>query len=259
MNKRKFALMMAITVLLVCLSACTATDHVDDLTTLELPGIKWGATPEEVKAVLNVTETQILADEPKGDGYRLFVTEVPFFGEEVFFGMFAFSQNPRTEEFILTSVQLYYPDETDMTPVKDTLIEIYGSPKPGTGFTRYKIQNNAVESYTDNGFSTIYSKSESEPLMAWWESEAKWSDVLPNDVQDALIANGMLTTNVDKIDPADPADRELALEYLDKESAVFLYCTDSSNAGANGYPYYTKNVVYFDAKEYMWQIIYYSK
>lgn len=259
MNKRMFALMMAITVLLVCLSACTTTDHVDDLTTLELPGIKWGATPEEVKAVLNVTETQILADEPKGDGYRLFVTEVPFFGEEVFFGMFAFSQNPRTEEFVLTSVQLHYPDETDMTPVKDALIEIYGAPKPGTGFTRYKIQNNAVESYTDNGFSTIYSNSESEPLMAWWESEAKWSDVLPNDVQDALITNGMLTTNVDKIDPADPVDRELALEYLDKESAVFLYCTDSSNAGANGYPYYTKNVVYFDAKEYMWQIIYYSK
>jgi hypothetical protein len=69
----------------------------------------------------------------------------------------------------------------------------------------------------------------------------------------------MLTTNGDTIDPADPADRELALEYLGKESAVFLYCTDSSNAGANGYPYYTKNVVYFDAKEYMWQIIYYSK
>ena len=229
---------------------------VDDQSMLCFPGTKWGATPNAVKDVLGLSEEQILADKPFGDGYILSVTGIPFFGSEVVCGEFKFSA--RNDEYGLATITLYYPDDTDMAAVKEALVDIYGIPNDGEGFNRYKVSNGAVESYSDGGYSADFDKEETF-VTGWWESTAKRTDVLPTEVREAMIESGYLTYYVERLDPTDPSSRELTLEYLENDPAVFLYCTNGSSTGNLGSPYYTKNVVSFDALEYIIQLLYNSK
>ena len=74
-----------------------------------------------------------------------------------------------------------------------------------------------------------------------------------------MIESGYLTYYMERLDPADPSTRDLILEYLNKDPAVRLYCTNGSNAGNVGFQYYTKNEVSFSALDYMIQLLYNSK
>ena len=231
-----------------------------DPSMLCFPGLKWGATVEEVKQALNVTDKQIISDQAHGDNtWALWITDVNMFGEEVAYANLIFMTFPWHEEYGLCDVQLYYPDETDMTIVKDMLVDLYGEPKDGLGFTRYKVSQGAVESYTDSGTNLAAYEGQSTRMIHWWESTAKRADVLPADVVDAMIESGIIDLTGNAFDTSDPSSREAALEYLKKDPAVFLYCTDSSSAGTVGVDHYTKNVVHFDAMEYMWQLLRYSE
>lgn len=80
-----------IIVLVMSISACTSTPSdsdttvdtanmvnanvaalkVDDVSMLELPGIKWGASPEEVKTALNLTNEQVVLDKTHGEEVRV--------------------------------------------------------------------------------------------------------------------------------------------------------------------------------------------
>ena len=228
----------------------------DDGSMLCFPGTRWGSTPEEVKAVLNVAEEQIITDQPNGDSYILLVEDVPFFGCEVVSAEFKFIA--RNNEFGLATVNLYYPDGTDMSTVEAALLDLYGTPNEGQGFTRYKVSNGTVEPYSAWGFTSSFS-GEGPFVMNWWESTAKRADLLPAAVQEAMIESGYLTYYMERLDPADPSTRDLILEYLNNDPAVLLYCTNGSNAGNVGFQYYTKNEVSFSALDYMIQLLYNSK
>ena len=260
MNTRRIALVLSLIILILCLTACGKELTVDDPTMLELPGIKWGATVEEVKQALNVTDQQIISDQAYSENtWALWITDVTMFGEEVAYANLIFMNFPWHEEYGLCDVQLYYPDETDMTIVKDTLVELYGEPKDGLGFTRYKVSQGKVESYTESGTNLASYEGQSTRMIHWWESTAKRADVLPADVVDAMIENGIIDPTGNVVDISDPSSREAVLECLRKDPAVFLYCTDSSSAGTVGAEHYTKNVVHFDAMQYMWQLLRYSE
>lgn len=259
MKKRAFACTIVLIGLIMGLCACSKNPSVGDSALLELPGIKWGATPEEVKEVLNLTDEQIIDESLYGGSYwRIYVTDVRFFGEKVSFGQFTFRPRMESGEYSLSSVELYYPDDTDMNIVNDALVEIYGSPKDeALGFTRYKVENGTVRSYDDPGPNL--DRSQQTRMINWWESTAKRADVLTADIQELMISTGYLTySGIRTIDPEDPSSRDLALEYLANDSAVFLCCTDSARVDA-GNQYYTKNLVTFDASEYIWALVYYGK
>ena len=51
--------------------ANAAVLKVDDVSMLELPGIKWGASPEEVKTALNLTNEQVVLDKTQGEEVRV--------------------------------------------------------------------------------------------------------------------------------------------------------------------------------------------
>ena len=250
-----------------------ATDPTDDTTAavtppteeaflLEFPDIPWDSTPEEVRQLLNLTDAQIVLDEkieadPKreesNESWKLYVTDVTFFGQKVKFGLFNFVRYPWVEDFALTSIQLYYPDDADMTIVQNALTQTYGSSKDGLGFTRCKISQGAAEIYTDSGTKLYNYEGQESQMIHWWESTAKRADVYPENVQEAMI------TSFANPESITHAEREVVLEWLEKDPAVLLYCTDSSRSGAIGYYYYTKNVVFFDASDYTHQIQYYGK
>lgn len=262
MNRRIMCFLFASIIFIICLAGCTKAPSDSDLSMLPYPGIKWSATPDEVRQILNLTEDQIVLDtkveadpeyEDSSEGWRLYVTDVTFFGQKVKYGLFFFVRAPWVDEFALSSIQLYYPDEADMTVVKDGLIKEYGEPKDGLGFTRYRIRSGAVESYTDQGATLVNYEGQASRMIHWWESPAKLADVFPADVQEAIIAKYSVPEFENN------ADREVVLEYLQKSPAVRIYCTDSSKSGTIGYPYYTKNVVYIDASDYTHQLQYYSK
>ena len=260
--KKLTAFILGLALLVVCLSACEIAPKTEkpDVSLLELPGVKWGATVEEVKQALNVTDKQIISDQAYGDNtWSLWVADVTMFGEKVAYANLIFMNFPWHEEYGLCDVQLYYPDETDMTGVKDVLVEIYGEPKDGLGFTRYKVSQGTVESYTDSGTDLAAYEGQSTRMINWWESSAKRADVLPADVMDAMIESGIIDFTGNVVDTSDPSSREAVLECLKKDPAVFLYCTDSSSAGTVGAEHYTKNVVHFDATQYMWQLLRYSE
>jgi hypothetical protein len=243
----------------VCIAqyAARMESKVNDPSLLEFSGIKWGATPEEVKAALNLTDAQILRDEAVGDGWDLRIADVTFFGKEVSMGVFSFHRYG-SNEFGLNSVNLFYPDETDMTVINDSLAALYGAPKDSMGFTRYQVKQGKITPYTDAGITLVRYEGQKRQLINWWESTAKQADAFPAEVQEAIIASGILSSSGDRVDPADPSSRDVVLEFLAKEPAVFLFCTDSAKVG-NPSSGYTKNVVSFDARDYRSQIEYHTK
>ena len=231
--------------------ATTATDP----SLLEIPGVKWNMTPEEVKKNLGLTADQILVD-TKGqsselmDTWVLTVTEVPFFGEEVAQAQFQFVKYAGYDKYGLDSVRIYYPDEVDMAEVRDTLIGIYGEGN-SIGITRCHISNGKVHSSVDD---KLHASSIPDALLYCWESSSKGTDVLPKAVQEEIIAI-YSAPDFDNF-----ADRDVVLEYLEKNPLVTLYCTDSAGEGnLSADDLYTCNHVNFSASAYINYVQKYDK
>lgn len=247
MKIKHFALVLGLAILILCLTACAGTPEVDDATMLEIPGVNWNATPEEVKKNLGLTTEQILVDTQGEstefmDTWVLTVTEVPIFGEEVVQAQFQFIKYVGYDKYGLNSVRIYYPDEVDMSEVRDTLIGIYGEGN-SIGITRYHISNGKVHSSVDD---KLHSSSIPDALLYCWESSSKGTDVLPEAVQEEIIA---IYTNPDF---DNFANRDVVLEYLEKSPLVTLYCTDGAGEGnISADDLYTCNHVNFSAAEYI--------
>ena len=117
---RTWVTVTAILVSVLMLVSCVANPRlsepkVDDVTLLEFPGVKWGATPEEVKEALNITKKQISsewADEDEED-YFLTVKDITFFGEKVPIAGFRFRRNPG-QPYHLWNIQVYLDEAVDM-------------------------------------------------------------------------------------------------------------------------------------------------
>ena len=222
---------------------------------LELAGIKWGATPEDVRAALNLPTEKYLHDISYGDNLWLMILEdFEFFGEEVAYGRLWFRKLSGIAEYALESAHFFYENEADMATVKATLTDIYGRPTDELGFNRYRIYNGVLESYTDAGFKGNYTDVD-EPIYGWWQSRAKKADVLSAEVMQKMVASGIVepSPSVTGLERDDPANLNIVMEYLKKESAAQLYCTN----GLVGTPipapqYSTPYAVIFDAGDYIW-------
>ena len=243
MNYKKPAFWIVIAAVALCIvvAVCFLTDPKEakpDVSILEFPGLKWGMTPEEVKTALEISEDMIIKAEhidyePYKDEFRLTISGAQYFGLDADNLIFRFWEyNNKT---VLYAVQVTYPSETNMTVVRDNLIEIYG---PGTdyGFTNYELSRSpgeteyTVQSYIDwnNSNSIEFGKSIEEnaknpqptdEINHRWASTAKGSEIISKEDLEIIIkAFGD--------DVGTYADRDTVLEYLDKKVLVTIRCRD---------------------------------
>ena len=220
---KKWVTAVAVIVCVILLISCATNPKwtepkVDDPAMLEFPGLKWNATPEEVKENLGLKTKQILVDKQVErseymDTWVLSAAEVPVFGEEVVQVQFHFVRYTGYDQFGLDTVRVYYPDEVDMSVIRDAMIDTYGEGN-GKGITRYRVSNNTVVSGIESRLQT----NTTDALAYYWVNSCKGTDVLSKEVQEAVVA---LHT----------ADREVVLESLDKNPLVTLFCTDSADVG----------------------------
>ena len=145
---------VAVLVCVVTLISCAANPKlsepkVDDPSLLEFPGIKWGATPEEVKEALGITKDQIISEEidPKMpdsangyDRYLLSATDLTLYEREVTYAYFQFRQAP-DDAFALERVLVMFTEDTDMEQLKEDLAGIYG-PGSDEPYSFYMYYNN---------------------------------------------------------------------------------------------------------------------
>lgn len=93
---------------------------------LELPGVEWFATPEEVKAALNITEDQILTEyTTSGFVLEMYVTDLTLFGREVPLARFDFWFN-NSGNTALRYALVFFSEDTNMKKLEKELVEIYG-------------------------------------------------------------------------------------------------------------------------------------
>ena len=146
--KKLTAFILGLALLVVCLSACEIAPKTEkpDVSLLEFPGLKWGMTPEEAKAALNITDDMITEEKTYGDELRITLSGSRYFGADAEGVTLRFYQY--SDKTALWNVQVTYAPGTDMAAVRDNLSDIYG---PGTdhGFTDYEIFNGAVQSYVN--------------------------------------------------------------------------------------------------------------
>lgn len=228
---------------------------------LELPGMKWGDTPETIKSVLNLPEENYLLDAQLAQTRWLMVVgDFNFFGEEVAYGRFHYTRHLSTQDWALSSVELYYKEDSDMAAVKEELIELYGAPNEDLGFTRYRIRKGEIEEYVDPGFTSNFVDVD-EPVFGWWQSETKRAGVLSEEIVDRMVASAIVDTSGvgTGLDPADPASRDVVLDYLNKESATLLHCSNNKVSKNVMLPQYTTPyAVYFDATTSIWAQSYFQ-
>ena len=139
---------------------------------LELPGVEWFATPDEVKEALNISKEQILW-ENKSSGYIITMGAKDFilYGREVVFAEFDFWFNNKGDT-ALRKVTVYFSEDTDMIKLKKELMEIYG---PGIDEPyRYSVK----------GLLPTTQKLSDMEVSA--ESEDGWDFVEGNPFRDAL-------------------------------------------------------------------------
>ena len=110
---------------------------------LEIPGVEWFVTPDELKEALNITEEQII-EEYTTSGYiiEMWVTDLTLYGRDVPFAKFSFwfDNNGNTA---LRRASVCFSEDTDMNKLKKELIEIYG---PGKAEAyRYSLYDNNTD------------------------------------------------------------------------------------------------------------------
>lgn len=239
MNYKKPAFWIVIAAVALCIvvAVCFLTDPKDknndvDVSMLELPGVKWGASIEEVKDALNLTDEQITADEMVGESdRRLVVSGLEYFGSQVDRAVFVFAGD-NNGIYELYTLRLIYADDTDMNKIRDNMKEIYGTGYE-FGFTDYAIHDGEAQSFINYNYSNkveygtamsddIVYKLRDNPMIHRWASTAKGTEINSQEVVDAFVA---LYT-----DPAflNHASREEVLEWIDKHPWVTVTCSNGS-------------------------------
>ena len=227
--KKLIAFILGLALLVVCLSACEIAPKTEkpDVSLLEFPGLKWGMTPEEAKAALNITDDMITEEKTYGDELRITLSGSRYFGADAESVTLRFYQY--SDKTALWNVQVTYAPGTDMAAVRDNLIDIYG---PGTdhGFTDYEIFNGAVQSYVNwnhtnqiNPGTTIEdnAKNPNPPgeIYHRWAGTAKGNKLFTDEEIEMIVA-AFGSAEGPQI------DRETVLEYLDKKVFVTMLCRD---------------------------------
>lgn len=254
---KKWVSVVAVLVCVILLISCATNPKaskpkVDDPTLLEFPGIKWGATPEEVKTALGVTEEQISNE----DEDSLTVTDITLFGEEVTGAGFLFRADPG-QEVRLYRIIAYLAEDADMDKMRETLTEVYGK-DVGEYFNSYSPHAN-TEEYIDgtlvrsdwvlregqkSGDATLWylannlgngssagslneavSKVLNDPeFMTYnWVSSVKGTEIYPTDGVDLIKSRHKDAAGIPE---------EITQEWIEKEPLVYISLSNRTLAAA---------------------------
>ena len=223
---------------------------------LEVPGVEWLATPDEVKAALNISEEQILW-ESTTSGYVLgmYVTDITLFGRDVSFAEFNFwfGDSGDTE---LQKATVFFSENTNMNKLKQELIEIYGPgiDEPYRSFkgllpTNQKLSNLEASAEGEDGWDAVegnpYRDALEDPdyMAHHWVLE-NGSSVIPEEVVEHLKSSK---------DEDIPQDDAAFMEKLDQmpwvvismenrhARAIYYDATDKDET------HYTNNYIEFNA------------
>ena len=227
---------------------------------LELPGVEWFATPEELKAALNITEDQILREyTTSGFVLEMDVTDLTLFGRDVSLAKFSFWFN-NNGNTALREAKVFFSEDIDMNKLKKELMEIYGPGKDEP--YRYSVKG------------LLPTNQKLSDLEASAEGEDGWDAVEGNPYRDALedpnyMAHHWVVENGSSSIPEEvveylksaevenmPQDDEAFVEMLDQmpwivismanrnSAAIFYDVTGTDN---KEYRLYTNNYMRFDA------------
>ena len=142
---KKWVSVVAVMVCAILLISCATNPKasepkVDNPQLLEFPGIKWGATPEEVKTALGVTEEQICnetdSENASYDEYYCSITNFHFLGEDVSIGAFSFRALPG-KELKLYKIMLFLDEDVDMGKMQEKITETYNNEGTGEYYISY--------------------------------------------------------------------------------------------------------------------------
>ena len=262
-KKPRFWIVIAAIVLCIVVAVCFLAGprdygpEVGNPQMLELPGVAWFATPEEVKEALNISEEQILG-ESKSSGFvlRMAVTDLTLYGRDVPYAVFEFWFN-NNGNTALTKVTVFFSEDTDMSKLEKELIEIYG---PGIAEPyRYDVPLDGTDLELSN-------------LEASAKGEDRWDAVEGNPYRDALedpnyMAHHWVLENGSSVIPEEvvkylksaevenmPQDDDAFRAKLDQMPWVVI-SMENRHAGAIYYnatgkdeTHYTNNYIEFNAK-----------
>lgn len=271
-KKPRFWIVIAAIVLCIVVAVCFLAGpkdygpEVGNPEMLELPGVEWFATPEEVKAALNITEDQILA-ESTTSGYvmEMYVTDLTLYGRDVSLAKFDFwfGSDGDTE---LQRALVFFPENTNMKKLEKELVEIYG---PGQSESDIRsLYNNNIGRVKSFGKSVFALETSADNEIAY--------DALDgNPFQDALedpdyMIRHWVTENGLSLIPEEvaeyfksgevkdvPQDEDELMETLDQipwisitlsnRNAITIY-RDAGGTDGEVYRRYTNNYIQFDAK-----------
>ena len=239
-KKPRFWIVIAAIVLCIVVAVCFLAvprdygPEVGNPQMLELPGVAWFATPEEVKEALNISEEQILG-ESKSSGFvlRMAVTDLTLYGRDVPYAVFEFWFN-NNGNTALTKATVFFSEDTDMSKLEKELSEIYG---PGIAEPyRYDVPLDGTDLELSN-------------LEASAKGEDGWDAVEGNPYRDALedpnyMAHHWVLENGSSAIPAEiveylksaeddniPQDAEAFMEKLDQMPWVVI-SMENRHAGA---------------------------
>lgn len=228
MTKRIGIKLSIFLLILLCLTACTREPlmlKVDNPSLLEVPGLKWNVTPEEVKSALNLTSNKLVVEEVVDrsdslseydyDEYLIIAKDISFFGHEVK-GAYFFFYRYTGNEYGLGRVELYYPDDTDFDTIINTLVSIYGEGDTTSGI--YSINAEGDLDYMDTtADSTAYYRK-------WWESNTSILEAFTEEAQDAILDH--FTGEFSR------SSQETIQRYMETWPATVLRCAEKGDRAA---------------------------
>lgn len=127
---RLFGYLFAAALAAAALAGCNqaAPREEQDPRLLNFPGLEWGMTPDEVRAIHPLENEQTQEDSPEFADHIAVYGEMEFFGVEGALVLFHFYDNNYDGKFSLHNVEVRLPASTDMDAVRDAMAEYYGTP-----------------------------------------------------------------------------------------------------------------------------------
>ena len=185
---KKLIVILLVLSLLLC--GCTQKPE-SDPAQFEMPGLKWGMSPDEVLSALEKTTADIVHEDESREEttdtelwrYAMVLSGVEAFGQETTAAMFAFVDYSHSgESYLLSEIKLCYPDGYDGSEKADTaaleaeLTRIYGAPKETAHWDwETKKDMEVTEEHPANLFT--------------WESAVTGWDCLTQEQQEGLCAD----------------------------------------------------------------------
>ena len=245
MKRRFFLSVVALLVLVLCLSACNRNQvlTVDDPALLEFPGLKWNSSVKEVKKALGLKNEQILFDEKlededvEYDTWGLVVSGIQFFDVEADKVRFTFIRYPG-KDYGLLNISLSFSGETDMNMLKEEMIEAYGSGSTESAPSYFINEEGRLEEVDSDSLVKVSGTEVGYPH--YWYSTVTGIDALSAAALERYIDHTLtLNAGINQ-----ETMREGLLDYLEKTSVVQVSCTDWTTEKSSSVTFYANMLVH---------------